>query len=477
MSPAHGEVDHRVSLTSMGISSDIEPCMVQRILVIDDEESLLDALSLAFATEGHEVLRASTREQAFSQIQQAPIDAVLCDLRMPGCSGLELLPELSTRIPGVPIILMSAYGDDDLVIQAMQRGAYDYLAKPFSPSEALLTIRKAKERESLRTANRLLQRDVQRAVGLRPIVAASDLMVEVLELIEKAAEFKATVLLTGESGTGKEILARAIHSQSDRRNMPFVAVNCAAIPESLVESELFGHAKGAFTGADRARRGFFLEANNGTLFLDEVAELPVASQATLLRAIQEEEIQPLGQSKSRKVNVRLIAATAQDIGEAVSAGRFREDLYYRLNVLPIQVPPLRNRPKDIPLLVDHYLAAFSESLGKPMQRVSDAALALLVRYSWPGNVRELQNIMERAVILAKETVIGIDDLPHQLKQAPQTNESPHSFSLKAARRRFEKEWIRKALDESFGNRTHAAKLLEISHRALLYKLREYKIED
>ncbi len=450
--------------------------MTARILVVDDDDALRESLELFLASEGYEVAAAADGAAALAQLERAPVDVVLCDLRMPGIDGLELLPQLLRLLPGLTVILMSAYGGRDLAIEALKRGAYDYLAKPFPPSEALLAIRKAQEREKLRRANELLQRDIDRAVGERPIVAASPKMVAVLELVERAAEFKATVLLTGESGTGKEVMARAIHAQSGRRQQAFVAVNCGAIPEALLESELFGHAKGAFTGADRARRGLFVEADGGTLFLDEIGELPPPLQVKLLRVLQEEEVRPVGESKSRTVDVRVIAATARDLAEEIAAGRFREDLFYRLDVLRVKVPALRERREDIPLLVDHFLAQCRASLGKAVRGIADDALARLVAYDWPGNVRELENLIERAVILADGDRITLRELPDNVA-SPAGAKPPAAatgdFSLSAARRRFEAQWIRDALEATHGNRTHAARLLGISHRALLYKLKEY----
>ena len=459
--------------------SPISVLVRERILIVDDDDSLRESLELVLSAEGYEVTGAASAEEAVRQIDASAVDVVLCDLRMPGMDGMELLPQIGRRLPGATVIMMSAYGTADLAIEAMKRGAYDYLAKPFQPSEVLLAIRKAKERERLRRANALLQRDVDRAVGERPIVAASPSMIEVLELLERAAEFKATVLLTGETGTGKEVLARAIHAQSGRRNEAFVAVNCGAIPETLLESELFGHAKGAFTGADRARRGLFAAADGGTLFLDEIGELPRALQVKLLRVLQDEEVRPIGESKSRKVDVRILAATARDIDREVSAGRFREDLYYRLNVVRVRVPPLRDRREDIPLLVDHFLGHFRDTLGKPVRAIADDALDRLTCYRWPGNVRELENVIERALILATSDRITLRELPANVV-SPESDEKPvrpGQLSLKRARRHFEEEMIRKALAATDGNRTHAARLLEISHRALLYKLKEYGIRD
>ncbi len=459
--------------------------MFDRILVIDDDDALRESLELILSAEGYEVLTADRGETALELIESSTVDAVLCDLRMPGLDGFDLLPQIARQLPGAPIILMSAHGTDDLAVEAIQRGAYDYLAKPFQPAEIRLTLRKAHEREVLRRKTQLLQRDMKQSLGERAIVAASDGMIDLLEMLERTAGYKSTVLVTGESGTGKEVIARAIHAQSPRREAPFVAVNCGAIPENLLESELFGHAKGAFTGANRAHRGLFAEADQGTLFLDEIAEMPVALQVKLLRAIQEEEIRPVGETKSQQVDVRVIAATARDLEREMAEGRFREDLFYRLNVVRLEVPPLRERRADIPLLVDHFLARFRDQLGKPIRAVSDETLDLLVGYGWPGNVRELENLIERAVILTDGDTIEAGALPSivaETKSMPAEGEASDAypdedFNLKRARQQFEAGLIRKALARTDGNRTHAARLLEISHRALLYKIKDYGIRD
>jgi two-component system response regulator AtoC len=455
----------------------VEAPLQERILIVDDDPGLRESLELVLAAEGYEVVGAQNADEALGQLAQGPVDVVLCDLRMPGMNGIELLPELVRRLPNATVIMMSAFGSADLAIEAMKRGAYDYLAKPFAPSEILLTIRKARERERLRRSNQLLRREVQR--GERPIVAASESMIRVLEVVERAAEFKATVLLTGESGTGKEVLARAIHAQSGRRQEAFVAVNCGAIPEMLLESELFGHSRGAFTGANRARRGLFVEADGGTLFLDEIGELPVPLQVKLLRVLQEEEVRPLGESKSLQVDIRVIAATSRQLEEEVAAGRFREDLFYRLNVLRIPVPPLRERREDISVLVDHLVGRARETLGKPIRSVADDALARLLAYPWPGNVRELENVIERAVILAESDRITLRDLPENVV-SPELRPGmlgAGDLSLRRARKALEADLIERALRATGGNRTHAAKLLEISHRALLYKIKEYSIRS
>ena len=392
--------------------------MFGRILIVDDDEALRESLELILSGEGYSVLCADCGESALEIIESSPVDVILCDLRMPGIDGFELMPQMARLLPGVPIILMSAHGTQDLAVEAIQRGAYDYLAKPFQAAEIRLTLLKAHEREELHRKNALLERDISRTLGERAIVAASDGMITLLELLERTAAFKSTILITGESGTGKEVIARAVHSQSPRREAPFVAVNCGAIPENLLESELFGHVKGSFTGASRAHRGLFAEANKGSLFLDEIGEMPVGLQVELLRAIQEEEIRPVGETKSMRIDVRVIAATSRDLEREIREGRFREDLFYRLNVVRLEVPPLRDRRQDIPLLVDHFLSRFRENLGKNVRGVSDEALDLLVHYRWPGNVRELENMIERAMILTDGDTIETSGLPPTVLAIP-----------------------------------------------------------
>jgi two-component system response regulator AtoC len=455
-----------------------------RILIVDDDEALRESLELILSAEGYSVLSADCGESALEIIERSPVDVVLCDLRMPGIDGFELMPQIARRLPGVPIILMSAHGTQDLAVEAIQRGAYDYLAKPFQPAEIRLTLLKAHEREELHRKNTLLERDISRTLGERAIVAASDGMITLLELLERTSAFKSTILVTGESGTGKEVIARAVHSQSPRREAPFVAVNCGAIPDNLLESELFGHVKGAFTGASRAHRGLFAEANKGSLFLDEIGEMPIGLQVKLLRAIQEEEIRPVGETKSMQIDVRVIAATSRDLEREIREGRFREDLFYRLNVVRLEVPPLRDRRQDIPLLVDHFLSRFRENLGKNVRGLSDEALDLLVHYRWPGNVRELENMIERAMILTDGDTIDASALPPTVLVTAANDacsegdlDENEDLSLKRGRKAFEAKLIRRALGRTGGNRTHAAKILEISHRALLYKLKDYGIRD
>jgi len=337
----------------------------RRILIIDDEEGIRTSLGLILADEGWHVETAAGADAALAALARGVFDIVLCDVRMPGRSGLDLLPDLLERQPEALVLMMSAFGDLAQSLEAVQRGAYDYLAKPFQPAELLLTLRKAEERERLRHENRRLRSQLGEQ-GRRALVAASLGMQQVFELIDRAAEYKTTVLITGESGVGKEVVARTVHGRSGRSEEPFIAVNCAAIPDTLIESELFGHVRGAFTGADTDKPGLFREADGGTLFLDEVGELPPSVQVKLLRVLQEEEVRPVGEPKAVAVDVRIVAATARDLEREVAAGHFREDLYYRLNVFRIAVPPLRERPEDIPVLEDALLESLARRIGEPI---------------------------------------------------------------------------------------------------------------
>jgi two-component system response regulator AtoC len=354
------------------------------------------------------------------------------------------------------------------------------VGKPFKPDEVVLALRKAEEREALRRENRALREQIQKESEFESILAKSREMLDIFRTVAKIAEFKTTVLVTGESGTGKELVARAIHSRSARRGAPFVAINCGAIPENLLESELFGHRKGAFTDATSDRRGLFEEANAGTLFLDEIGELPVNLQVKLLRALQEESIRRLGDTKDIKVDVRIIAATHRDLIADVKAGRFREDLFYRINVLSIHVPPLRNRREDVNLLIDHFITRNNARLGTNIRGLSTEVRKLLLEYAWPGNVRELENTIERAMVLAESEVLQATDLPERVREAldpVQVQLASGELSIKKTAAAIELILIRRALQKTKGNRTRAADLLEISHRALLYKIKDYKITD
>jgi two-component system response regulator AtoC len=408
---------------------------------------------------------------------------VLSDIRMPKLDGLALVDEIRKRGLRTTVIMMSAFGSLDVALEAMKRGAYDYIAKPFKPDEVVLVLRKAEERERLFRENQnlrkqLAERDSGR--GLDQMVAKGARMQEVFKTVRKIAEYKTTVLITGESGTGKELVARAVHACSPREEKSFVAVNCGAIPEALLESELFGHKKGSFTDATRDHRGLFEEASGGTLFLDEIGELPLALQVKLLRVLQEQEIRPVGASTEVKIDVRVVAATVRDLATEVKEGRFREDLYYRLNVLQLHLPPLRERKEDIPALVEHFVAKTNGRLGTQIGGPSPEALKLLLEHGWPGNVRELENTIERAMVLAEGSRIEPDALPERVRESKdriRLTLLSGELSIKKTTRVIEEELIRKALRETRGNRTNAAKLLEISHRALLYKIKEFGIDD
>ncbi len=456
----------------------------KRILIIDDEESFRHMLSIILSKEGYEVETAPNGEEALQKLSSFSFDQVLCDIRMPNMDGMEFLKEVKRLGIETTIIMMSAYGTIDIAIEAMKLGAYDYISKPFKPDEIILTMRKAEEREQLRKENRLLRKEIQKEYGLDNIISKNEKMLKIFDTIKKVAPYKSTILITGESGTGKELVARALHFNSNRAGNPFIAVNCGAIPENLLESELFGHAKGAFTDAIRMKKGLFEEADGGTLFLDEIGELPPQLQVKLLRVLQEGEIRRIGESKPIKVDVRIVAATVKDLAKEVSEGRFRDDLYYRLNVLHIHIPPLRERKEDIPQLVNHFIKKYSESINKNVTGIDSKALNALMNYKWYGNVRELENTIERAVVLADGDTIELGHLPIEIQEyneevnlsIPEEIED-EDYSIKKATKILESNLIKKALKKAKGNHTQAAKILEISHRALLYKIKEYGIDE
>jgi two-component system response regulator AtoC len=448
----------------------------QRVLVVDDEENIRHSLSLLLKKEGYTVDTAHDGDAALDVLSRNEYQAVLCDLRMPNRDGISLLRELHVRGVEATVIVMSAYADIDTALEALGAGAYDYVAKPFKKDEILFTIRKAEERDRLHREVQALRAQALGADSFASIVARSEPMRRVFETIRKVADYKSTVLLSGESGTGKEMVARALHTESSRRTRPFVTVNCGAIPENLLESELFGHVKGAFTDASRDRNGLFLEADGGTLFLDEIGDMPIPLQVKLLRVLQEGEVRRLGETRTRPIDVRVVAASVHELGVLVREGKFREDLYYRLNVLPIALPPLRERPDDIPLLVEHFIARHNRVMQTRVTGVSPKAMALLTTYAWPGNVRELENVIERAMVLSDTPRIGVEALPDALHEPTDRLGAvldSDELSIKKATRAVETILIRRALEHTGGNRTAAARLLEISHRALLYKIKDY----
>ncbi len=453
----------------------------KRILIVDDEESFRHMLSVILVKEGYEVETSANAEEGLRKAAASVFDQILCDIRMPGMDGLSFLREIKKTEIEATIIVMSAYGTADIAIEAMKLGAYDYISKPFKPDEIILTLRKAEEREQLRRENQLLRKEVAREYSFENIVSKNEKMQKIFDVIKKVSQYKSTVLITGESGTGKELVARALHYNSGRSQNPFIAVNCGAIPENLLESELFGHAKGAFTDAIRTKKGLFEEADGGTLFLDEIGELPGPLQVKLLRVLQDGEIRRVGEGKPIQIDVRIVAATVKDLQKEVNEGRFREDLFYRLNVLPLHIPPLRERKEDIPLLIRHFIAKYNQTMNKNVTSVDHKALEMLMSYKWFGNVRELENTIERAIVLSEKNNIESENLPGEIsdfKEELKIETLPdEEYSIKKASKSLEINLIKKALKKTKGNHTHAARLLEISHRALLYKIKEYEIVE
>ncbi len=452
------------------------PVSWRTVLVVDDEEPLRQLLSVILRDAGYEARAVSSAADALKELAARDYDLVLTDVRMPRTDGIALLRELHRLQPDLTVVVMSAYGSHDAALEAMKAGAYDYLSKPFKPDDVVLLLRKAEERERLRRENRRLRAELAGGYHPEHLVGASAAMQDVLRQLRKVAPQKTTVLVEGESGTGKELVARALHELSPRASLPFVAVNCGAIPAELMESELFGHVKGAFTDAARDKRGLAAEADGGTLFLDEVGELPLALQVKLLRLLQEEELRPVGDTRSRRVDVRVVAATGRTLRAAVERGEFREDLFWRLNVVAVRLPPLRERPEDIPLLADHFLARLRRLRPElPSMSLSGEAREALLAHRWPGNVRELEHAIERAVVLAEGPVIGEEELPESVRERPRGAAAapPGDLSLRRAIQAVEAEVLRAALERTGGNRTRAAELLGISYRALLYKIKDH----
>ncbi len=468
-----------MSFDLYNVSQETDMTGTTRVLIIDDEESVRLQLASLLKRKGFSVQTASDGKEALLKYRSDKFDIVLADLRMPNLDGLGFLEGIGGRDAEAAVIIMSAYGDLELATEAIKAGAVDYFNKPYKNDEVILRMTIVEQRILLKRENLRLKRQIRSDEPYRKIIGRTQIMENLFRTVDKIAEFKSTVLIHGESGTGKELLARAIHDSSPRAKEAFVAINCGAIPENLLESELFGHVKGAFTDAVRNKQGLFEEAEGGTLFLDEIGELPLGLQVKLLRVLQENEIRRVGENKSRKVDVRILAATIRDLSEMVRSGTFREDLFYRLNVLSVKIPPLRDRVEDIPLLVNHFLDVCNEKLGTSVSSVDQGAMKLMMEYSWPGNVRELENLMERAVILCDGDVITADLLTDKVRTSmPQTGTKlPEGLlSIKKTVRMIEEDLIRKALKETGGNRTRAAKLLEISHRTLLYKLKDYRID-
>ena len=451
------------------------------ILVVDDERSMRDFLEIFFRRAGHAVTTASDVDSALVSLEAEEYDVVISDMQMPGRTGLDLLREVNELQPDASVILITAYASADTAITAMKEGAYDYVTKPFKVDELGIIVEKALEKKQLARENRRLRSELRTHARSRAIVGSSAAMHRVFELVGQVADTKTNVLVSGESGTGKELIARAIHDQSDRRELPFVALNCGAIPENLLESELFGHVKGSFTGAVQNKEGLFEAADRGTLFLDEVGELPQSLQVKLLRAIQEKVIRRVGGTSDRRIDVRIISATNRRLEDEVAAGRFRDDLYYRLNVIQIPMPALRERAEDVPLLVHHFIEKYNDELGKAVRGVDAEVMERLVAYHFPGNVRELENVIERAVALARDDEIHRDGLPPSLESGPaapsQVSVPLEGVDLDGLLADYERSLLLAALEQTGGVKKRAAALLGVSFRSFRYRLEKLGMDD
>jgi two-component system NtrC family response regulator len=452
------------------------------ILVVDDEKNYLLVMETLLAGAGYEVLTIDSGEEALELTRRNDLDLIITDMKMPRMSGIELMEQLKQVYPDLPVIMMTAYGTVEKAVEAMKKGAFDYILKPFKNEELLLTIAKALDLRHLLTENRRLKQDLEQRYRFENIVGNSKVMQSIFAMVEKVAQTRATVLISGESGTGKELIARAIHHRSPRNSGPFISVNCGALTETLLESELFGHERGAFTNAVAMRKGRFELAEGGTLFLDEVAEMSPALQVKLLRVLQEMEFERVGGVKTIRVDVRVVAASNRELKVEVVAGNFREDLFYRLNVVYMEMPPLRLRSEDIPLLVMHFMNKYSEANHKEGIRLEPEVMKILLRYPWPGNVRELENVIERAVILCSHNTITADDLPANVAEAPETEFNidllvPSHIPLPEALEKIEELMIRRALNQSGYVQVRAAELLGITKSLLQYKLKKYQITN
>lgn len=446
------------------------------VLIVDDEMKMAAALARMLEREGHKVEATASPETALESLAREEFDVVLCDMRMPTMSGLDVLRRAKRLVPTVDFVIMTAYADARSAVECMKEGALDYLIKPFPIDELRLLLQRVEETRHLREENARLRELVDERISLENIIAASKQMQDVLARARKVAAANSSVLLLGESGTGKEVVAKAIHRMSSRAQKPLVVVNCGAIPETLLESELFGHTRGAFTGAVEARKGMFEAADGGTIFLDEIGDLPLHLQVKLLRVLQEGEIQRIGESAPRKVDVRVIAATNRDLESLVAEGKFRQDLYYRLNVIPIYLPPLRERREDIPPLIEYFMQKYAPSGMR--KRFSPEAFSLLMRYDYPGNVRELENAVEHAVVLSEGELIKVEDLPLQIQNAEWERVIyPQPSGEAVPLEELEKRAILAALEKTNYNMTRAAAHLGITRRTLGYRIKKYGLDD
>ncbi len=452
----------------------------KKILVIDDERHLREMLTILLRREGYQVEQADDGERGLELARQGGVDLIISDIRMPKMTGIELLRSLRKEDNDIGVIMITAFSSTEEAVEAMKLGAYDYITKPFKNDEIRLVIKNALERKQLKQENRYLRQQLGEHTGFKRLIGNSPPMQKLIALLERIAPSQVNVLITGESGTGKELVARALHLNSERKAYQFVPINCGAIPENLLESELFGHEKGAFTGADRRKEGLFETADNGTLFLDEIGELPMSMQVKLLRVLQEREFRRVGGTENLPLNIRLIAATNQDLEQMVEDGAFREDLFYRLNVVSVELPPLRTRTEDIPQLVETF---YRQHTGRSDYRIHSTALKLLLNYHWPGNVRELENLVERCIVLGDGDELVVDCLPPAIRQKNATtcsvlpDEFPQDFALEPWLEDIERAVLLKALDRSGGVRKRAAELLGISFRSIRYRLDKLGIGD
>ncbi|MBI3805526.1 MAG: sigma-54-dependent Fis family transcriptional regulator [Nitrospirae bacterium] len=455
---------------------------METILIVEDRESLAQMLSQALAGAGYQVVWAKDGREGIAKVREGKIDLVVTDLKLPHKTGLDVLHAVKEQNSFIPVILMTAYGSIETAVKAVKEGAYDFITKPFDPDHLLLQIEKSLEKQRLVTENMILKEDPTHQLRFPKIIGKTPVMIEVVEQMRKVAPGKTTVMIGGESGTGKELFARAIHMLSPREDKSFVAINCAAIPRDLLESELFGHERGAFTGAVGKKVGKFELADKGTIFLDEIGEMDLGLQAKLLRVLEEEEMMRVGGTVKVKIDVRVVAATNRDLMQLIQHKTFREDLYYRLNVFPIVIPPLRERREDIPALVDHFTSYYSKEMKKEVKKVSPQAMDMLIAHSWTGNVRELQNAIERAIILSD----GNELLPEHFGLKPKVQEEFSLYDIDmegtlqevsdSATRLVESKLIRRVLSETGGNKTRAAEILQVSYKTLLTKIKEYGIE-
>jgi len=447
-----------------------------RILVVDDDPLVPRTLRIFLQKHGHDVRTAPGAEEALRLLEESPAEVVLTDIAMPGPDGHEVLRRVKKRWPQTQVVLVTGYGTIDGAVKGMRDGAFDYVTKPVNDEEMLIVVERALEHARLRSENAELRAALDKQKGTRKLVGSDTALGKVLETVDAVAPTRATVLVTGESGTGKSMIARLLHDAS-RRGGPFCEVNCGAIPEGLLESELFGHAKGAFTGAVASRQGKFLAADHGTLFLDEIGASTPALQLKLLHAIQERRFQPVGSEESVEVDVRLVLATNEDLVRAVAEGRFRQDLYYRINVVPVHLPPLRERSSDVPLLAHHFLLRFAQAYGKEVREISHAAMTVLSAHDWPGNVRELENAVERAVVLARGPVVEPGDLPNALTRSAPAPTADRALPLKRALEIPEREIIERTLRMCGWNRQKTARALDINRTTLFNKMRKYGLLD